>query len=224
MHRRLPPLNALKAFEAAGRHGSFTLAAEELRVTHGAVSRHVQALEAWLGVPLFERHNRRVVLTEAGRSYLAEIGAALDRVALATARQLERGQARVLHVNTLATFTLRWLIPRLHAFQRAHPAIEVRLTTSTVPLAELAGPYDVAIRGGPDSRPGHVGQEFLTEERIPVCSPALLARLPLADPSQLARHTLLHAATLPGIWPQWLAAAGVPDLEPQASITLSIAT
>ncbi|QRE75714.1 transcriptional regulator GcvA [Methylobacterium aquaticum] len=220
MHRRLPPLNALKAFEAAGRHGSFTLAAEELRVTHGAVSRHVQALEAWLGVPLFVRHNRRVVLTEAGRSYLAEIGAALDRVALATARQLERGQARILHVNTLATFTLRWLIPRLHAFQRAHPAIEVRLTTSTVPLAELAGPYDVAIRGGPDSRPGHVGQEFLTEERIPVCSPALLERLPLDNPSQLARHTLLHAATLPGIWPHWLAAAGVPDLEPQASITL----
>lgn len=220
MHRRLPPLNALKAFEAAGRHGSFTLAAEELRVTHGAVSRHVQALEAWLGVPLFVRHNRRVVLTEAGRSYLAEIGAALDRVALATARQLERGQARILHVNTLATFTLRWLIPRLHVFQCAHPAIEVRLTTSTVPLAELAGPYDVAIRGGPDSRPGHVGQEFLTEERIPVCSPALLERLPLDNPSQLARHTLLHAATLPGIWPHWLAAAGVPDLEPQASITL----
>ncbi len=220
MHRRLPPLNALKAFEAAGRHASFTLAAEELRVTHGAVSRHVQALEAWLGVKLFERHNRRVVLTEAGRGYLAEIGAALDRVALATARQLERGQARVLHVNTLATFTLRWLIPRLHAFQRTHPAIEVRLTTSTVPLAELAGPYDVAIRGGPDSRPGHVGQEFLTEERIPVCSPALLARLPLDEPSQLTGHTLLHAATLPGVWPQWLAAAGVPDLEPQASITL----
>ncbi|TXN50850.1 LysR family transcriptional regulator, partial [Methylobacterium sp. WL18] len=83
MHRRLPPLNALKAFEAAARHASFTRAAEELRVTHGAVSRHVQMLEGWLGVPLFERHNRRVVLTEAGQSYAAEIGAALDRVALA---------------------------------------------------------------------------------------------------------------------------------------------
>ncbi|AYO84434.1 transcriptional regulator GcvA [Methylobacterium brachiatum] len=220
MHRRLPPLNALKAFEAAARHASFTRAAEELRVTHGAVSRHVQMLEGWLGVPLFERHNRRVVLTEAGRSYAAEIGAALDRVALATARQVERGRPRLLHVNALATFTLRWLIPRLSGFQVAHPAIEVRLTTSNVPLANLADPFDVAIRGGPQTRPGHVAQPFLTERRIPVCSPALLQRLPLQEPEQLRHHTLLHAATLPEVWPHWLRAAGVPDLVPQASVTL----
>ncbi|MCB4805555.1 LysR family glycine cleavage system transcriptional activator [Methylobacterium brachiatum] len=220
MHRRLPPLNALKAFEAAARHASFTRAAEELRVTHGAVSRHVQMLEGWLGVPLFERHNRRVVLTEAGRSYAAEIGAALDRVALATARQVERGRPRLLHVNALATFTLRWLIPRLSGFQVAHPAIEVRLTTSNVPLANLADPFDVAIRGGPQTRPGHVAQPFLTERRIPVCSPALLQRLPLQEPGQLRHHTLLHAATLPEVWPHWLRAAGVPDLVPQASVTL----
>ncbi|EIZ82115.1 LysR family transcriptional regulator [Methylobacterium sp. GXF4] len=220
MHRRLPPLNALKAFEAAARHASFTRAAEELRVTHGAVSRHVQMLEGWLGVPLFERHNRRVVLTEAGRSYAAEIGAALDRVALATARQVERGRPRLLHVNALATFTLRWLIPRLSGFQVAHPAIEVRLTTSNVPLANLADPFDVAIRGGPQTRPGHVPQSFLTERRIPVCSPALLQRLPLQEPEQLRHHTLLHAATLPEVWPHWLRAAGVPDLVPQASVTL----
>ncbi|SFI46364.1 transcriptional regulator GcvA [Methylobacterium brachiatum] len=220
MHRRLPPLNALKAFEAAARHASFTRAAEELRVTHGAVSRHVQMLEGWLGVPLFERHNRRVVLTEAGRSYAAEIGAALDRVALATARQVERGRPRLLHVNALATFTLRWLIPRLSGFQVAHPAIEVRLTTSNVPLANLADPFDVAIRGGPQTRPGHVAQPFLTERRRPVCSPALLQRLPLEAPEQLRHHTLLHAATLPQVWPHWLHAAGVPDLIPQASVTL----
>ena len=220
MHRRLPPLNALKAFEAAGRHQSFTLAAAELRVTHGAVSRHVQALEAWLGAPLFERHNRRVVLTEAGRGYLAEIGAALDRVALASARQIERGRARVLHVNALATFTLRWLIPRLSAFQRANPAIEMRLTTSNMPLAHLAEPFDVAIRGGPDAYPGHVAIAFLPERRIPVCSPALLRRLPLRAPADLAQHTLLHAATLPEVWPHWLQAAGVPNLRPQRSVTL----
>lgn len=220
MHRRLPPLNALKAFEAAGRHESFTRAADELSVTHGAVSRHVQALEAWLGLPLFERHNRRVVLTEAGRSYLAEIGAALDRVALATARQMERGRARVLHVNALATFTLRWLIPRLSAFQRANPAVEIRLTTSNVPLAHIIEPFDVAIRGGPDRWPGYVGQPFLTERRMPVCSPTLQRRLPLREPAQLAQCTLLHSATLPDVWRQWLQAAGVPDLEPQASVTL----
>ncbi|MEL6061794.1 MULTISPECIES: transcriptional regulator GcvA [unclassified Methylobacterium] len=220
MHRRLPPLNAVKAFEAAARHASFTRAADELHVTHGAVSRQVQMLEAWLGAPLFERHNRRVVLTEAGAAFAAEIGAALDRIALATARQVERGRPRLLHINALATFTLRWLIPRLSGFQRANPAIEVRLTTSNVPLAQLTEPFDVAIRGGPDTRPGHVAEPFLSERRIPVCSPALLRRLPLGEPAQLRQHTLLHAATLPRVWPDWLRAAGVPDLTPQASVTL----
>lgn len=220
MHRRLPPLNALRAFEAAGRHASVTRAADELRVTHGAVSRQVRALEAWLGLALFERHNRRVVLTEAGAGYLAEIGAALDRIALATERQTERGRPRLLRVNALATFTLRWLIPRLSGFQVAHPHVEVRLTTSNLPLASVAEPFDVAIRAGPDARPGHVGQPFLSERRIPVCSPALLARLPLGEPEALRRHTLLHAATLPQVWPQWLRAAGVPALEPLASVTL----
>src|SRR5689334_83326 len=128
-------------------------------------------LEGWLGVLLFERHNRRVVLTEAGGAYAIEIGAALDRIALATARQAERGRSRLLHVNALATFTLRWLIPRLSGFQLANPSIEVRLTTSNVPLARLAEPFDVAIRGGPDSRPGRRAEPFLSERRIPVCSP-----------------------------------------------------
>ncbi len=158
-------------------------------------------LEGWLGLPLFTRHNRRVVLTEAGVAYATEIGAALDRIALATARQVERGRPRLLHVNALATFTLRWLIPRLSGFQVANPAIEVRLTTSNVPLAQLAEPFDVAIRGGPETRPGHRAEPFLSERRIPVCSPALLQRLPLAEPEQLRQHTLLHAATLPRVWP-----------------------
>jgi LysR family glycine cleavage system transcriptional activator len=220
MHRRLPPLNALRAFEAAARHASFTKAADELYVTHGAISRQVQALEAWLDRPLFERHNRRVVLTPAGVAYLAEIGAALDRIALATARQLQSNERRVLRVNALATFTMRWLIPRLSTFQLAHPGTEVRVTTSRARLPELAEPYDVAIRGGPDQVPGHVAQPFLTETRLPVCSPALLARVPLRRPEDQRRHILLHAATLPGVWSQWLLAAGVPDLEPRGSVTL----
>ena len=220
MHRRLPPLNALRAFEAAARHASFTKAADELHVTHGAISRQVQTLEAWLGRPLFERHNRRVVLTEAGRIYLAEVGAALDRIALATARQMERTERRLLRVNALATFTMRWLIPRLSAFQLAHPATEVRLTTSNDALPGASDPYDVAIRGGPDQVAGHIAQPFLTEGRLPVCSPALLARLSLRRPEDLRQHTLLHAATLPEVWPQWLLAAGVPDLEPRGSVTL----
>jgi LysR family glycine cleavage system transcriptional activator len=220
MHRRLPPLNALRAFEAAARHESFTKAADELHVTHGAVSRHVQTLEAWLDQPLFERHNRRVALTERGAVYLAEIGAALDRIALATARQIERSERRLLRVNALATFAMRWLIPRLSAFQLAHPATELRLTTSNARLADVQEPFDIAIRGGPDQVPGHVAQLFLPEARLPVCSPALLARLPLRQPEDLRQHTLLHAATLPEVWPLWLMAAGVPDLVPQSSVTL----
>lgn len=220
MHRRLPPLNALRVFEAAARHESFTRAASELGVTHGAVSRQVQTLEDWLGCPLFERHNRRVVLTPAGESYLAEIGAALDRIALATARQVERGRPRLLRVNALATFALRWLIPRLSSFQVANPAVEVRLTTSNQPLSEEAGTFDVAVRGGPTASPGLVGLPFLSERRIPVCSPTLIRRLPLHEPADLRHHTLLHAATLPEVWPQWLSAAGVPELEPQGRVTL----
>jgi LysR family glycine cleavage system transcriptional activator len=220
MHRRLPPLNALRAFEAAARHASFTKAADELHVTHGAVSRQVRTLEAWLAQPLFERHNRRVVLTEAGAAYLAEVGAALDRIALATAHQVEGRERRLLRVDALATFTMRWLIPRLSAFQVAHPATEVRLTTSNAPLSAISDPFDVAIRGGPDQVPGHITQPFLSESRLPVCSPALLMRLPLRQPEDLRQHTLLHAATLAEVWPQWLLAAGVPDLEPRGSVTL----
>lgn len=220
MVRRLPPLNALRVFETAARHQSFSRAADELRLTHGAVSRQVRALEDWFGRPLFVRGNRRVTLTEGGAAYLAEIGAAFDRIAAATARHAEQGPSRLLRVNALATFTLRWLIPRLSAFQLAWPNVEVRLTTSNLPLKDLQDPYDVAIRGGPDQIAGHVTETFLPETRIPVCSPGLLERLPLAAPEDLASHTLLHAATLPGVWTQWLVAARVPELTPAGSVTL----
>src|ERR1700722_18403886 len=118
--RRLPPLNALRAFEAAARLGSFKDAATELRVTHGAISRHIRLLEDWLGPPaLFRRLNRRVVLTPTGVALLAETGPALDRLSAAAERHLARGgQAppAVLRVNALATFSLRWLLPRLAQF------------------------------------------------------------------------------------------------------------
>src|SRR5882724_6131464 len=147
--RQLPPLNALRAFEAAARFLSFTRAGDELHVTHGAVSRQIQGLEAWLGTPLFRRLNRRVELTEAGAAYLAEIGASLDRIALASARVREEGRVRVLRINALPTFTIRWLIPRLSGFQRRHPQVEVRVTTSTERADRLPETFDLVIRGGP---------------------------------------------------------------------------
>ncbi|PRG04623.1 transcriptional regulator [Burkholderia multivorans] len=220
MARRLPPLNSLRAFEAAARLGSFTLAADELCVTHGAISRHVQQLETWLGKPLFERLNRRVVLTDAGRAYLAEVGASFDRIALATAQQFGQGQQRVLRVNAPATFSLRWLVPKLSSFQVAHPTIEVRLSTSNEPIDKLRDSADLIIRGGPQTIDGYVADEFLSEVRLPVCAPKLLERTPLRTPADLANFTLLHAATYPGMWPEWLVAAGCPNLAPRHALTL----
>jgi len=225
LHRRsLPPLNALRAFEAAARLGSFKDAAAELGVTHGAVSRHVRLLEDWLGPPaLFRRLNRRVALTPTGVALLTETGPALDRLSAATDRHQGRGgkpSPAVLRVNALATFSLRWLLPRLGRFRRLHPEIEVRLATSNEPVDALQETYDLIIRGGPDTFYGFTCRLFLTEHRLPVCSPALLERLPLRGVMDLRQHTFLHASTLPRIWSDWLAAAGAPGLEPAASLTL----
>lgn len=219
MRRALPPLNALRAFEAAARLGSFKAAADELGVTHGAVSQQVRGLEEWLRASLFERHNRRVVLTPAARAYLAEIGPALDRIAAATALYGHEAGA-VLRVNAPSTFALRWLVPRLTRFRARHPAIRVRLETSNQPLEALTDPGDVAIRGGPDSFYGLAVRVFLSEERLPVCSPGLRDRVPLREPADLRHHTLLHSASLPRLWDDWLAAAGIPGLEPEAALTL----
>lgn len=220
MARPLPPLNSLAAFEAAARLGGFSKAAGELHVTPAAISRHIAILEDWLGRPLFERRSRGVELTPAGEEYRRECSEALDRIARATARQIERGRRRLLRVNALATFTMRWLIPRLSSFQSAHPGIEVRLTTSREPVPALRGDVDVVIRGGPEQVRGYEGTEFLREHRVPVCSPRLLKRRPLRTPVDLAKHTLLHSAGLPDVWPEWLRAAGVPDLNPRGALTL----
>ncbi len=221
--RSLPPLNAVRAFEAAARHGSFKDAADELGVTHGAVSRHVRLLEDWLGPPaLFLRLNRRVVLTATGAALLAETGPALDRLSAAARRHRTRDGAAapaVLRVNALATFSLRWLLPRLGRFRADHPEIEVRLSTSNEPVDALRDPHDVIIRGGPDTFYGYTSRLFLTERRLPVCSPATLARSPLREVADLAGHTLLRTSTLPRVWSDWFALAGHPEVA-AASLTL----
>ncbi len=220
MKRILPPLNALRAFEAAGRLGSFKDAATELHVTHGAVSQHVRLLEEWLGAPLFERHNRRVKLTPAAKAYLDEIGPLFEQLAQATARYGAIETApRTLSVNAPATFTLRWLVPRLATFRAEHPDVEVRVETSNGPLESLKESYDIVIRGGPDTFYGYSMRPFLSEERLPVSSPALLARVPLRSPGDLRQHTLLHTSSLPRLWPDWLASAQMPALRPAASLT-----
>ncbi|HTR08291.1 MAG TPA: transcriptional regulator GcvA [Paraburkholderia sp.] len=208
MTRLLPPFPALRAFEAAARHNSFSAAAGELNVTHGAISRQVAALEAWVGVQVFHRHGKRVALTEDGRRYLAAIQAAFNDIARATGQLRDTGVVHVLRVNALPTFAMKWLLPRLSQFQRLAPNVELRLSTSNAPVETLEG-FDVAVRRGPAHWPDCESGHFLDEMELPVCSPVLLKRAPIHQASDLARHVLLHSDTRPDAWRSWLAAAGV---------------
>ena len=211
---RLPPLNAIKAFEAAARLGSFTRAAEELNVTHGAVSRQIRLLEDWLGAPLFVRTSRNAVPTRAGTDLLAEATPALDRLANAAQCARSGPPARgSLCVSALPTFAMRWLIPRLPEFQRDHPGLELRIVTASTSTEQFRMDADVVI-SGPSRQPGWTGKRFLGEARLPVLSPDLLRQYPVRVPADLKQHTLLHAATFCEAWPRWLATAEVPDLKP----------
>lgn len=220
--RPLPPLNAVRAFEAAARRSSFKDAAAELGVTHGAVSRQIRLLEQWLGPPaLFRRLSHGVALTTEGRALLAEIQPALERIARAAAAHGGRPSGTVvLRVHALATFSLRWLVPKLGQLREAHPDIEIELTTGSEPVDGLAGDYDLIIRGGPDAFHGFEARPLLPESRLPACSPALLRRQPLDEVGDLARHTLLQVASLPRLWRDWLAKAGHGSLEPVATLML----
>ncbi|MBI0327081.1 transcriptional regulator GcvA [Burkholderia plantarii] len=210
MTRLLPPFPALRAFEAAARHESFSAAGDELHVTHGAISRQVAALEAWLGRPVFHRHGKRVRLTEDGRRYLASVSDAFERIAAATARMRDTAPEQVLRINALSTIAMKWLLPRLSRFQRDMPNVELKLSTSSAPLDQLDGQFDVAIRSGPGHWPNRATGHFLDETLLPVCSPALLKRMPIARADDLSRHVLLHSDTRPTAWGDWFAAAGTP--------------
>ncbi|HYE50660.1 MAG TPA: transcriptional regulator GcvA [Azospirillaceae bacterium] len=214
--RRLPPLAALRAFEAAGRHGNFTRAAEELRLTHGAISRHVKNLEEWLGTPLFLRRGGRTALTDVGRRYLAEVATTLDRLEIASSGIAAQGARRILHVSAGHSFAVKWLLPRLGRFTALHPGVEVRLATSADPLNAVARAFDVAVRGGPDSWPDLVGGAFMAERRFPVCLPGVAARL--SRPADLAREVLIHAASVREAWSNWLRLAGVPEVAPARTL------
>lgn len=193
MARRLPPLNALRAFEAAARHGSFTLAAEELHVTPAAISHQVKALEAQLGLPLFRRLTRGLVLTDAGRAYLPELTEGLDRLARATERLFGHGIAGTLTVSVLPSFATRWLVPRLSGFRARHPELDVVVHASQDSVDFRRQDVDVAIRYGRGRYRGLHAKLVLTEETFPVCSPALLSGpVPLRAPDDLRRQVLLH--------------------------------
>lgn len=214
MTRKLPPLNAARAFEVAARHVSFTKAAEELHVTHGAVSRQVALLEAWLGTALFRRTASQLSLTDAGRGYAAELTSLFDRLAVSSMHLMQQAAPTMLRVNAPPTFTMRWLIARLMGFQRMRPEVEVQMTTSLAPVNFQENGYDIAIRGAQEPLPGCRSTPFMTELIVPVCHVDLQESGGLREPADLARHTLVNYATEPFPWHAWLAQAGVPDIKP----------
>ncbi|MDB5762633.1 MAG: transcriptional regulator [Herminiimonas sp.] len=218
--RRLPPLNAVRAFEAAARHGSFTKAGHELSVTHGAISRQVSLLERWLGVGLFDRAGSRLVLSESGRQFFNEASAALDRLALATFQFSHNTDLAQLIVSAPPTFTLRWLIPRLSSFQRRHLGIKVHLTTSIAPIDFSKEQYHIAIRGATQQIAGVSSRSFMTETIIPICHPDLIEKKPLTHPGDLANHTLLSYSTEPYSWQDWFNVLAIPEVKPVATLNL----
>ena len=207
--RRLPPLNALRAFEVAARLGSFSAAAAELGVTHGAVSRQVAALEAWFGHRLFVRAGRSIALSGTGRTFATEVSGIFDRLAEAAAKHGPASELAIVRVSAPATFAMRWLIPRLARFHDAHPGTQVEVATTVTFADGLRGGYDLAIRRGPKTWDRHHATRFLEETDTVIASPNLLAHRPLRALSELAGHTLLSTETRPGDWPDWLTAAGL---------------
>jgi LysR family glycine cleavage system transcriptional activator len=225
MTARLPSLNGLRAFEAAARHLSFTVAASELNVTQTAISHQIRRLEEELGLRLFIRKNRALALTPQARDYLPGVRAAFNDLRLATDRLLRKEDDKVLTISTLASLAAKWLLPRLSAFQGAHPGIDVRITTSTSLVDFKTGDVDAAIRYGRGHWPGLRAEWLMADEMFPVCSPKLVeGDKPLSCPQDLAHQTLLHSSGgYDDDWRQWLTAAGLPsDISRQPGISFDL--
>jgi len=221
MARRLPPLNALRAFEAAARHLSFTKAAEELNVTQAAISHQVKLLEEIVGLPLFRRFNRRLALTEAGQAYLPALRTAFDLMATATLRLRERDESGQLKVSTLHSFAAKWLVPRLPRFRERQPDIDVMVSTSYRLIDFGREEVDAAIRLGRGAYPDLETVYLMDDLAFPVCSPQLLrGRGALRKPADLRHHTLLHDVVdlvdggAPN-WRNWLQYAKVTGVYPE---------
>jgi LysR family glycine cleavage system transcriptional activator len=220
---RLPPLNALRTLEAAGRLMSFARAAEELNVTPGAVSRQIRVLEESLGFPVFDRHYREVRMNADGAAYIRELGECFRHMERVTKRLVEQRGKPVLQVHIAITFTLRWLVPRLAAFHARHPCQQIRLSTATVSDEDLAASSDVVLRMMTNAEVAALPNDFVAHklydiDLVPVCSPALMAGRKAEDFSLLATHSLLHSNARPHDWGYWLQASGQPTIDAQAAI------
>jgi LysR family glycine cleavage system transcriptional activator len=214
----MPPLNALRAFEAASRHLSFKQAAEELCVTQGAVSRHIQKLELHLGVNLFKRSHRRVTLTSEGTRYVHDIREAFRRVQEATDTLIASSNQRNLTVKVPPTFAIRWLVPRLAGFQARCPDMSLQISTPfKSPVFERD--LDIAVYyPTPRMPPDIVCEELFDELLTPIVSPGLAAGSPLAEPNDLGQQVLLHSLARLSDWRVWLEAAGATKVDPDSGL------
>lgn len=220
--RRLPPLNALRIFEACARHSSFVKAADELAVTASAVSQQMRILEEYLGVSLFSRVRRQVQLTPAGEQYLVAVKHALDEIEVATQRLMVNPDTNVVSISVAPNFLIRWLMPRMSKFQALYPDIELQINTSTGLIDFGRSTTDMAVYFGHGDW-DDIEMHFLRNlTLVPVCSPALLrGAKPLHKVSDLKQHTLIHVSSRKHEWDDWLEQAGASFLTPKSTLSVS---
>jgi LysR family transcriptional regulator, glycine cleavage system transcriptional activator len=225
--RSLPPLNALHTFEVAARHLSFQQAAEELDITPTAVSHQIKVLEDHLGVFLFRRRPRPLVLTEAGQLLYPAVNKSLDMMAAAIARLAKVSASTILTVSVTTVFAAKWLVPRLSEFQRTHPQIDLRLQTSNDVVDLHRQTVDLAIRYGKGDYHGLIVRKLMSDVFVPVCSPRLLHdQQPIAAPKDLEHHPLLHFEwvyfdTEAPSWSNWFRVAGLDTIDPNRGLTFN---
>jgi LysR family transcriptional regulator, glycine cleavage system transcriptional activator len=211
----LPPLNALRTFLVAARHQSFTRAAVELNVTHGAVSRQVRSLEDFLGIALFERQIRQVTLTVEGQQLFAETSPALDQIGKAARALMGRAPVRAVRINVRPSFAVRWLIPRLSDFVAQYPGIEPQVATSTRAPDRAPEAFDIAIRRSVEGwPPSFTVRPFLEDALIIVGAPSLLQAKPVTALESLSSHILLACKTRRQDWDDWKKHLGITRLRP----------
>lgn len=216
--RVLPPLNAMRAFECVARHGSCVRAADELHVTAAAVSQQIRLLEDNIGIRLFRRDRRRLVLTPAGEACLPAVADGFERLRSAVRLLRRVGTSQRLVISVAPSFAAKWLVPRLPRFREAYPDIDLWISTAMALVDLREGNFDAAIRFGRGAYIGLQAEKISAESVFPVCSPQVLKDKPLKDPADLRHHTLLHHDSLVDDssypdWQIWLRAAGVSDVD-----------
>lgn len=214
MSRQLPPLNALRIFEVAARTGSYSSAARELHLTHGAISRQIENLEDWLGQPLFVKQGQRMVPTHHALAYAQEVSAAFDHISDASLRYGKVASNKVIRVTAPATFAMRWLIPKVPDFRKIAPNVEIRVSTSLSTEPGLKGSFDVAIRRDLPVREQYEVTPLFRESTTVIVSPTLLGDKALRSVEELESQVLLTTETRPGDWEKWLVEAGHGMLRP----------